>query len=1563
MESRVMMSTTIAAWNFDTAVATTTHPSPSTGTGTSTSMGMLLYPSSGASDKSTIASPGDTADTADTGSTNNAWEIVGNNGWTSTAALGTQGAQFNVSTASYNAIGVQFDWICSTQGEGEVAVEYSTDGSTWQIPTASQLSVGSNSGVTIVNNNSGSDSKAVAGGYFKTTSTAFLTNLTVDLSGVTAASNDSAFEIRLVNATTGTDVLNPGGSAPTVNKGNWNFDDVRIISGPIIATNPTNQTVTAGNTATFTAAAIETSATVQWMVNSGSGFTAAPGSSIGNTYSFVTTSGENNDTYEAVYTLGGVTTATTAATLTVVSVPTVQTNPSSITVAAGSSATFSATASSYTSVQWYVALPATQTTFTAITGATSPTYTFYPTETQTGDIYQAQFSAPSEPTATTTTATLTVTGTPITLWTLPNQATSPVVAPQPAPTIGTGSATPLGMTNTYNLGAQSYPEDDITATPGVGDPSFTENLWRIRGGSGAGATGSPGSPEGWSSEAPEYTQGAEFDVSTVGYTNITIHADWYSTGSGVRDLQPQYNLNASNSSGWTNYGSSLTAGQGDYYTTGLASVTPTGISLDFQGMTSVENDPNFAIRFVSAYDPALPNIYDANLLINGGVGTHGQYATATPGAADTSQEIVIPTDAAGGFFTLTIGGHTTADIPYDNTFNSATGISNEQTDIQSALAALPGYTASKAVTVLSQDNINSNFIITFANAQTGAITANSSNLTNSSGGPISDAITVPYAGAIVPYTEAGSGNWRFGNIGFYGDTANNTPGIITQPVSATATLPGGGSSGVPTQTFTAAAYSTSADTVQWYVSTNGGTSFTPISNGTDSTGVTYSGATNAVFANTTTTSTLTVTASATTQSGFEYQAVFTSSSSATTNPATLTVVVPIIPTITSQPASVSAIVGNTTSFTAVAQGLPGSTVVWSYSSNGGSTWNTLSNGTGIVISAPINTSSGGYVSTSSTITLTTTTAENGYEYEAAFTNSLGTAYTTANASYGTLTVLPIEPAITQWNFGTAASAVVAAPDNSPAPTIDTAPGALVTVGMNDANFENTDGGYPSVTADDIASTTGTLDTSYVENLLRIRGGTSASTPGAPANGWDALAPEYSQGLEIDVNTTGYTSLYLTYDWYTTAQGNRDLQQQYNLNTSNPAGWTNIGAALIAASAGDYYGSVSGGSPTGALLDLTGISGATNDSNFGIRLVSAYDPGLPLITDSQTVQNNNSVLPSTEPHGQYASATLVNGLPTPLNGSSGNWRFGNINLFGVAALPAWLSSNSIATWNETTQSLVVSGNSEIIGNPAASSDEPNITFNGSGSVLTIATGTARAVNIGSIAVTAGNSVVMTSGTTTQVLVDQGAFNIASGSTFDIGSNFLDLQSTTLTAVDSDITGGELITSDNTLGYLGSIGAIVNQNVFGHDTYGSGTSLGLFDSTNGTNGVSPGANDVLVRYTYFGDANLDGQVDGSDYTLIDNGSTNRLTGWGNGDFNYDGAIDGSDYTLIDNAYNTQGARAVPASQILARAASKSPFATALPASQDYYVAPTIADLLKRDKVNTLVADLLDNVTMGN
>ena len=147
------------------------------------------------------------------------------------------------------------------------------------------------------------------------------------------------------------------------------------------------------------------------------------------------------------------------------------------------------------------------------------------------------------------------------------------------------------------------------------------------------------------------------------------------------------------------------------------------------------------------------------------------------------------------------------------------------------------------------------------------------------------------------------------------------------------------------------------------------------------------------------------------------------------------------------------------------------------------------------------------------------------------------------------------------------------------------------------------------------------------------------------------------------------------------------------------------------------------------------------------------------------------------------------------------------------------------------------------------------------------------------------------------------------TLDLGGNDLDVKNGNLAALSNQITQAWLA------GFQGS-GGITSSAAAGDTT--SLTTLGII--RNSINGVSSGtalysrfdnttaitaSTDILVKYTYLGDTNLGGVVDGSDYSNIDNGFINHLTGWFNGDFNDDNVIDGSDYTLIDNAFNQQGA----------------------------------------------------------
>jgi hypothetical protein len=65
------------------------------------------------------------------------------------------------------------------------------------------------------------------------------------------------------------------------------------------------------------------------------------------------------------------------------------------------------------------------------------------------------------------------------------------------------------------------------------------------------------------------------------------------------------------------------------------------------------------------------------------------------------------------------------------------------------------------------------------------------------------------------------------------------------------------------------------------------------------------------------------------------------------------------------------------------------------------------------------------------------------------------------------------------------------------------------------------------------------------------------------------------------------------------------------------------------------------------------------------------------------------------------------------------------------------------------------------------------------------------------------------------------------------------------------------------HLLGLGVVQNNAAAGRHLFGSGTAQGLFD------GQDVSLSDVLIKYTVFGDANLNGKADGSDYSLIDSG----------------------------------------------------------------------------------------------
>jgi alpha-tubulin suppressor-like RCC1 family protein len=226
-------------------------------------------------------------------------------------------------------------------------------------------------------------------------------------------------------------------------------------------------------------------------------------------------------------------------------------------------------------------------------------------------------------------------------------------------------------------------------------------------------------------------------------------------------------------------------------------------------------------------------------------------------------------------------------------------------------------------------------------------------------------------------------------IAFAAETSK-APKVTKQPVSVTVEE---GQSAV----FEAAASGSPAPTVQWEVSSDGASTWSPVEGGTADQ--------------------LTVANATTSESGDEYRAAFKNAAGeATSKAATLTV--HKAPVVTEQPSSEIVEEGQAAAFEATAAGTPTPTVQWERSTNGASSWSALSG------------------ATSDRLTIASAkTSESGYEYRATFKNAAGKATSEA----ATLTVRKA-PAVTKQPVATTvdegANAIFeAAASGFPAPSV------------------------------------------------------------------------------------------------------------------------------------------------------------------------------------------------------------------------------------------------------------------------------------------------------------------------------------------------------------------------------------------------------------------------------------------------------------------------------------------------------------------------------------------------
>jgi autotransporter-associated beta strand protein len=297
-------------------------------------------------------------------------------------------------------------------------------------------------------------------------------------------------------------------------------------------------------------------------------------------------------------------------------------------------------------------------------------------------------------------------------------------------------------------------------------------------------------------------------------------------------------------------------------------------------------------------------------------------------------------------------------------------------------------------------------------------------------------------------------------------------------------------------------------------------------------------------------------------------------------------------------------------------------------------------------------------------------------------------------------------------------------------------------------------------------------------------------------------------------------------------------------------------------------------------------------------------------------------------GLASSVTVTGNASTIASTANGNFQAINLGI-----------GNPIAAGYQTTFNV-----GQTTGGTAAGGTSPDLTVsaslsNGDGANAIVSTGVLKTgagtmqlsgvdTYTGLTSVTAGKLVLasahafpastplnVSTGATVQIAASSGNVSyvptlsaLNNSGTIDLTNNAMVIQNSsgTLATLSAEVKAGYNGVAWN--GTSGSAGVILSSAAAADTTHltaiGISTGLTSFQGAGGS--VTVGAGDVVLKYTYYGDANLDGQVNSADYTRIDSGFLTGATGWQNGDFNYDGVINGSDYSLIDNAFNIQGAQ---------------------------------------------------------
>lgn len=229
----------------------------------------------------------------------------------------------------------------------------------------------------------------------------------------------------------------------------------------------------------------------------------------------------------------------------------------------------------------------------------------------------------------------------------------------------------------------------------------------------------------------------------------------------------------------------------------------------------------------------------------------------------------------------------------------------------------------------------------------------------------------------------------------------------------------------------------------------------------------------------------------------------------------------------------------------------------------------------------------------------------------------------------------------------------------------------------------------------------------------------------------------------------------------------------------------------------------------------------------------------------------------------------------------------------------ISGGGKITFGGTTANLAADSGSHVIATPISiSAGAVVMTSSGGAGTVTLSDNNAGSaftdkdvtVNSGTLAIGATTNARQDTGVVIKLhsltLSDTGTFDLTNHDMIIGNSNLAAVQNEILNAFGAGTGFGGTITSSTGLADGDKFWVAISADDLG---------ITSWDNVNVTD-----PNSVIIKYTYFGDANLDGAVTPDDYAVLDGNFGVVGGGWLSGDVNLDGTVTADDYATLDGNF---------------------------------------------------------------